>query len=94
MLTRKRITTLIAIAALTGMGTSALALDESTDPYWHKKPTATTPKQASTPAAQRTGVAKDKDKEAAKAAYEKSRAGQAEGELMRSPQHLQDKHNQ
>jgi hypothetical protein len=34
-----------------------------------------------------------RDKAASKPGYEKSRAGQAEAELLRGPQHLQDKHN-
>lgn len=90
MSTRKLIATLIAGAALATLGIPALARDDSNDPYWHKRPQAGTPKQAGTSAPQRTGVARDKD--AAKAAYEKSRVGQAEAEVMRGPQHLQDKH--
>ena len=42
MLTRMLISTLITGAAL--------ALDESSDPYWHKKSQAGTPKQGGTPA--------------------------------------------
>ncbi len=92
MSTPRLVSALIMGAALSGLGAAALAVDKSTDPYWHKKPQAGAPKQAGTPAPQRTGVAKDEA--AAKATYEKSRAGQADGELIRRPQHLQDNHNQ
>jgi len=88
MQTRKQLTTLIVGAALAGLGTASLAIDEANDPYWHKKP------QASTSSPKQAGTTASRDKAAAtKPGYEKSRAGQAEAELLRGPQHLQDKHN-
>lgn len=87
MLTRKQLTIFIAGAALAGLGTASLAVDEANDPYWHKKP------QASTPSTKPAGMTASRDKAASKPGYEKSRAGQAEAELLRGPQHLQDKHN-
>lgn len=91
MLRGKLIGTLIAAAGLAVLAPAAMAIDEANDPYWHAKPQTGTQRQTGVAPASRAGTVKDKA--AARAAYEKSRAGQAEAEALRGPQHLQDKHN-